>query len=214
MIKVFASFGVGLCASTGVASRILACTVDRLIGGKVLTLGLLPFFFLLVTVTEAAAQGNLPEPDVKFRFDVSEPGSSVIEKFRVVTARSYQFVVEIEYATLSEIPRILRLIGTGQRYPDGRYYAPGVVIPVELRVDQVTDGNSRNVIHDQLIPVQGVAYQNLSGATSGSYGRLIASLRLVPGIYEMHARTTTRIPDFDGMTSKLVITKDSRFIPY
>jgi len=172
--------------------------------------GLVAFVLMLWIAVAAAAQTDLPQPHVRFRFGISEPESSVVGKFKIEQVRQYQFVVELEYATLAEAARIQRLIGTGQRFPDGRYYAPGVVIPVELKIEQIVQGR-RQTVYDKLIPVQGRIYQLLGPTnTSGNYGRLITALPLERGIYEMHARTTTRIPDLEGIPASLAVTYDGR----
>ncbi|TWT13027.1 DUF5625 family protein [Reyranella sp. CPCC 100927] len=175
------------------------------------TCGFIGFLAVLWTAVPAVGQTNLPQPHTRFRFDISEPESSITEKFEIKRKRQYQFVIEVNYVTLAEADRIQRLIGTGQRFPDGRYYAPGVVIPVQFKIERIVERTARQLIFDEMVPVQGRIYQLLGPtSTSGNYGRLIAELSLERGIYEMRARTTTRIPDFDGIPTSLAVTYDGR----
>jgi hypothetical protein len=171
---------------------------------------ILIFAFFLWMPSQVGAQAP-PVPPVAFTFDVSRAGSSIDTDFKADKRRLYHFDIRFDYVDQQDLRRVLKLVGDGSRFPDGRYGTPGIIVPIHLKVFEIEGARSR-IIYDDTIATQG-HYRHRFGPTIGHYDRTIANVVLNPGRYKVQATTIKQVPEFLGMTTRFSIGYDPRFIP-
>ena len=171
-------------------------------------IGCLLLAFFIWPLSNVSAQ-PIQIPPVAFAFDISRVNNSVAKDFSIVERRSYHFDIRFDYVDQQDLRRVLKLVGDGSRFPDGRYGTPGIPVAIHLKVTEVIEGAPPRIIYDDTIATQG-HYRHRFGPTIGHYDRTIANVVLNPGRYEVRATTVADLPEFRGTTTHLSIGYDAR----
>jgi hypothetical protein len=157
---------------------------------------------------------SLPKPYVRFPFEISSPNNGLDARFRIVEERTYYFDLEFDYSNQAEKVSLSKLVGSGARYPDGRYGVPGVTVSIRLLLRESGRTATDAPLLDALVDTQGIV-ATVSSMTPGAgyFRRLITSRRLSAGEYDLHASAPEPSKEFSGMPIALSITFDSRVAP-
>jgi hypothetical protein len=161
---------------------------------------------LLPWLPRSAFAGLPPVPPCSFSFDVTKRGNSVDEEFRVLEYRNYYFALKFEYSGQEDLWRVLKLVGDGSTYPDGRYAEPGVAVSVKLRVYRNSSDASPELIFEKSVKSEGAYVHGFSNKKfHGNYRRMIVPVGLRPGLYRVHVTTIEDAPEFEGTSTYLNI---------
>ncbi|WP_180728706.1 DUF5625 family protein [Paraburkholderia sp. PGU19] len=145
------------------------------------------------TPSMAGPVRNLPEDIAPF--DISRSDSTIRIDIKVTEHRVYQLLLNVYYKGRGDEERVIRVVGDGSRYPDGRYGRPGLIVPIHIRIVDITG----SVIIDHIHNVEGVIAHRFSSDHNGYYSRYMYGVELRPGVYHVEIGTVKSVPEFSGI---------------
>jgi len=162
--------------------------------GRPLILWISTWLLLLGTAPSMAGPAqNLPANIAPF--DISRSDSTIRIDLNVTEHRVYQLLLNVYYKNRVDEERVMKLVGDGSRYPDGRYGRPGLIVPIHIRTGTITG----LVIIDDVHNVEGVDVHKFNSDHSGYYSRYIYGVELRPGLYHVEIDTLKVVPEFSGI---------------
>jgi hypothetical protein len=168
---------------------------------------------LLPWLHRTAVAGLPPVPPCSFPFDVSKRGNSLEEEFRVLAYRNFAFVLQFDYSSGSDLWRVLKLVGDGATYPDGRYAKPGISVSIRLKIYRTSSEKNPEPIFERTVRTEGAYGHGFGRGEDGNYRRMITSVGLQPGLYRVQVTSTEDAPEFVGTPSHLNIEYHSKALP-
>jgi hypothetical protein len=154
-----------------------------------------------IDARQAIGENVVSLPQTLTKFDASRAGTKVEISGKANQHRVYIFYLYLYYRDPEDRRRLVKLVGDGSRYPDGRYGNPGLVIPVHIKITDSTGIVIKDVTRD----TQGIDVHGFIDRDSGYYSRYIYSIELKPGIYRMEIGTVKDMPQFSGRSCAIHI---------
>lgn len=156
----------------------------------------------------ACANGGIPKPPFKMPFSLEKKGNKIDQRIKIIEHRGYTFSLQFHYKENDETDRsrVEKLMGGYEVDRTGKIIEPGIPMPVLLKISTVNLGNEKTVFEKEVDPP-------LVSWGGDSFGKIIATVILEPGIYVMKVENLKDVPELLGTPTTLEVSYNSKLKP-